>query len=115
MSRQPTELERNFHQAMLGIYEAARRLKPPYNATRFLQMVNELGGKTAADTLLATSEPSDGFTELYLRGKHLELSVEYLVLRNPWRSMFEQGQLAEARKRLKDREFAPPPEDASSE
>lgn len=111
MSHQPTDLERHFHAEMIGIYDAARRLKPPYNATRFLQMVNGNGGKAAADTLLATNEPSDGFTELYLRGNRLDLSVEYLVLKKPWRGMFNEKQLAVARKRLQDHKFSPPPED----
>jgi hypothetical protein len=103
MPHQPSDLERKFHAEMLGIYEAARRLKPP---------VTGQGGKSAADALLATSEPSEGFTQLYLRDKRLDLSVEYLVLKNPLRAMFEENQLDEARKRLKERDFSPPPEDA---
>ena len=105
-------LEQRFHQEMLGIYESARHLKPPYYATRFLRMVNEHGGKGAADMLLATGEPSEGFTELFLRGRRLDLSVEYLVLRRPWRDMFTPDQLAVARKRLTEYEFDPPPEDS---
>lgn len=82
------DLKQQFHAEMIGIYEAARRLKPPYHATRFLQMVTERGGKDAADALLATNQPSEGFTELFLRGKRLDLSVEYLVLKDPWRKLF---------------------------
>jgi len=108
------ELERQFHQAMLQIYEDARRLRPPYYATRFLRMVREHGGRRAADTLLATGEPSEGFTELFLRGRRLDLSVEYLVLKHPWRDLFTADQLAVARKRLKDHEFDPPPDDTAS-
>ena len=69
MPQQDVQLEKRFHQAMLGIYDAAKRLKPPYNATRFLRMVNEHGGKDTADTLLATPDVSEGFTELFLRGR----------------------------------------------
>lgn len=44
---------------------------------------------------------SNGFTELFLRGKaNLKLSVEYLVLKPEWREMFTEEQLSTARKRL---------------
>ena len=101
-----------FHAAMLDIYEAAKRLKPPYNAPRFLRMVHEHGGKDTADRLLATGDPSEGFTQLFLRGpQNLCISVEYVVLQNPWRALFEPEQLAVARKRLLDHKCQPPPED----
>lgn len=106
------DLTDQFHKAMLGIYEAALRLNPPYRASQFLRMVNEHRGKGAADRLLATGSPSSGFTELYLRGKeNLKISVEYLVLQKPWRNLFRSDQLAVARKRLQDVECDPPPED----
>ena len=90
-----------FDQAMRGIFDAALKLKPPYRATSFLRMVNEHGGKETANRLLGTSKPSDGFTELFLRGReNLCLSVEYLVLQMPWRDLFTTEQLAVARKRL---------------
>ncbi len=37
------DLERRFHRAMIAIYEKAKR-EAEYNATRFLQMVSQLGG-----------------------------------------------------------------------
>jgi hypothetical protein len=112
MSQQQDRLLAEFHQAMLGIYEAARRLKPIYTPTDFLKMVNELGGKATADRLLAKNAPSSGFTELYLRGKeNLKISVEYLVLQNKWRELFNPQQRAIARKRLQDVGCDPPPED----
>jgi hypothetical protein len=98
---QSVSLEELFTEAMLGIYEAAKKLKRPYHAPRFLRMVHEHGGKETADRLLGTSEPSDGFTELFLRGKEcLKISVEYVVLQNPWRELFTDEQLTIARKRL---------------
>lgn len=69
MSLDESQLERQFHVAMLEIYEAAKRLKPPYHAPRFLRMVHEHGGRETANRLLATAEPSEGFTQLFLRGK----------------------------------------------
>jgi hypothetical protein len=112
MSVFANDLERRFHDEMLGIYEAAKRLKPPYRANQFRQFVLERGGKDAADTLLATPNVSEGFTELFIRGRRLDLSVEYLVLSNPWRQLFTTEQLAVARNRLQQHEFDPPPEDA---
>ncbi|MEZ7524408.1 hypothetical protein [Burkholderia vietnamiensis] len=101
-----------FHYAMCGIYDAARKLKPPYHATYFLRMVNEYGGKATADRLLATNKPSEGFTELFLRGReNLRLSVEYLVLQKPWRDLFTTEQLAVARKRLMEVQCPVPADD----
>ncbi|MGA0569596.1 hypothetical protein ACO2Q9_02625 [Variovorax sp. VNK109] len=92
-----------FHHAMLEIYDAAAKLKPPYRASRFKLMVEERGGKAAADALLANGKVSDGFTELFLRGPaNLKLSVEYLVMKPEWRGLFTDAQLEVARKRLID-------------
>jgi len=104
-----SHIEDQFHAAMLHIYERAAQLKPPYRATRFLQMVQSSGGKSTADQLLGSTIPSSGFTELFLRGsENLKLSVEYLVLQDPWRSLFTDEQLAEARTRLKKVGVTPP-------
>lgn len=104
-----SNLEEQFHAAMLNIYEQAARLKPPYRASRFLQMVQRFGGKAAADQLLVDSNPSAGFTELFLRGREqLKLSVEYLVLQEPWRDLFSEEQQAIAFKRLEEVGVAPP-------
>jgi len=104
----------DFHAAMLNIYDEALRLKPPYPATRFRRMVLERGGLQAAKDLLETRVPSDGFTELFMRGNRLDISVEYLVLKHPWRTLFEPRHLEEARRRLMDRKFGLPPDDADA-
>ena len=104
-----------FHGAMLAIYDAARRLKPSYVPGDFRRMVNEMGGKAAADKLLAMEKPSDGFGTLLLRGKEaLKLSVEYVVLQNPWRQLFEPEQLAIARRRLLGVGCELPPDDLAA-
>ena len=110
MAQAQSELEQQFHAAMLDIYGAACCLEPPYHATRFHRMVNERGGRATADALLATSQPSEGFTELFLRDRRLDLSVEYLVLTPPFHTLFTAEQLAVARDRLEKHEFAPPPD-----
>ncbi|MFV0442884.1 MAG: HNH endonuclease [Planctomycetaceae bacterium] len=107
-------LEQQFHEAMLGIYDAGRRLRPPFNSLPFLQMVNQHGGKETADRLLAKSSPSNGFTELFVRGPgNLRISVEYLVLESPWRMLFDEKQLDVARRRLTEVGCPLPPEDES--
>ena len=110
------EDEALFHQAMLDIYETARRLEPPYVATRFFRMVNERGGKAVADHLLATNSPSEGFTQLFLRGReNLKISVEYVVLKNQWRHLFTAEQLHVARTRLIAIECDLPQDDLASD
>lgn len=102
------EKEAAFHHAMLEIYDRAAELRPPYRATYFRNMVNELGGKAAADRLLATRKAAEGFTTLYLHSMEhsgldtMKLCVEYLVLQQEWRDLFTPEQLAIARKRLQE-------------
>lgn len=114
MPQHQRDLLARFDRAMLDIYDAAKRLKPPYNPSDFRRMVTDLGGKETADRLLASRNPSSGFTELFLRGKeNLKLSVEYLVLQDPWRSLFSPEQLEVARHRLREVDCELPPEDSA--
>ena len=105
------QLETQFHEAMVGIYLECRKLKPRLDARKFFQMVNSMGGKACADKLLAMDEPSDGFADLRVHSKEaLKLSVEYVVLKNPWHQLFEPEQLAIARRRLQEVQCELPPE-----
>jgi len=106
-------LEDRFHAAMLHVYYAcAAKLKPPFFASRFRDLVHEVGGRQAAGELLAAAAPSAVFLELCLRGsEHLTLSVEYLVLQAPWRALFSPEQRATARDRLRSAGGALPPDD----
>lgn len=98
-----SELEREFHQAMVRIYERARE-EARYNATRFLRMVSEQGGLAAARTLLR-SQPSDGFTALWQAGR-LDLSVEAHVLLPRFQPLFTDAERESARRRLEQYGFA---------
>lgn len=82
----PTEIEKQFNEAMLNVYSDAKR-ECGYTASRFLQMVTELGGRAAAQRLLEPGEPSDGFAILWERGG-LHLSLEAVVLEPQWRELF---------------------------
>lgn len=104
----PTQLERLFHNEMLHIYERART-ECHYTATRFLQMVVEQGGLSAAKALLHGKGLSEGLQRLCLEGR-LDLSMEALILRSPWREsgFFTTDDLEVAAKRLRDLGYEPP-------
>ena len=59
MAQDKAEIEYQFHQAMLGIYEEALN-DVGYRATRFRQMVNRHGGLEAARRLLRGSARQTG-------------------------------------------------------
>ena len=95
----PTQLEQDFHSAMVSIYKRAKS-EADYNATRYIQMVSDHGGLEAAKILINADTPSDGYTELWKRGR-LDLTVEAIVIDNPkWHSLFEPVELERARTRL---------------
>jgi hypothetical protein len=100
-----SDIELRFHDEMLEIYRRAK-VECQYNATFFLQMVSGTGGLQAARTLLAASKLSDGFTALWRCGR-LDLTVEALVLKSPWRDLFTHAELAIAQKRLDDLGYVP--------
>jgi hypothetical protein len=100
-----SDIEARFHREMVNVYEGAKR-ECGYNATRFLQMVTEMGGLKAAKALLRGDTVSDGLAELWQRGR-LDISVEALVLRAPWRQLFTAEELATAEKRLRELGYAP--------
>jgi hypothetical protein len=97
--------EAMFHNEMMPIYDRAKR-ECGYNATRFLQLVTENGGLNAAKTLLRSSALSDGLVELW-KHKRLDLTMEALILRPPWRSLFTNEELATADTRLRDLGYSP--------
>lgn len=69
--------EMQFHQEMIRIYTEACKLG--YRPTRFLQMVENLGGRQAAKHLLSSEAPASGFERLWDLGR-IDLTVESLVL-----------------------------------
>ncbi len=101
-----TDLERQFTEAMFNIYRKAKS-EARYNATIFLQMVTDNGGLITAKTLINSTQPSNGYTELYLR-KRLDLTVEALVVENGrWHSLFSDEELQRARRRLAEYNYVP--------
>ena len=94
-----SQLERQFHQKMVEIYQRAAS-ECGYRPTRFLQMVVERGGVAAARDLLRASRPAEGLSILWEHGR-LDLSVEALVCEQPWRSLFSENEIKEAQDRLR--------------
>ena len=100
-----SELEQAFHQAMVGIYKAAKK-DFGYNATRFLQMITEQGGLAAAKQLLHAPGVSDGFTTLW-EYQRLDLSVEAHILRDEFAALFTNEERRIAQRRLADYGYSP--------
>src|SRR5216117_1155146 len=94
----PTEIERQFNEAMLDVYRRAKA-EAGYNATRFLGMVTELGGYETAHTLMHAPTVSEGYTALWERGR-LDLTIEAVILQAEWRDLFSELERAIARRRL---------------
>jgi hypothetical protein len=107
------DLAAQFDRAMHRILERAAALKPPLTFPGFRGMLAEHGGKGTADVLLAQSQVSEGFTKLVLHSLEtgskdaLQLTVESLVLEEPWRQLFTRAQLRTAERRLREVGYAP--------
>lgn len=91
-------MEAQFDRRMWKIYEDAKA-ELRYNATRFLEMLSTRGGLDTAHMLLRSPGVSEGFTELWSRGRS-DLTVEALVLESPFDALFTPEELATARERL---------------
>ena len=99
------DLEKAFHEAMLNIYDLGLS-KYGYHANRFLRMVVEQGGVSAAKQLLHAPGYHEGLTRLWQLGG-LKISMEALVLESRRASLFTEEELRIARKRLGDLGFNP--------
>ena len=62
------------------------------------------GGLGTAKILLHTPHVSDGFTALWERGR-LDLTVEVLILKKKWHSLFSEEERQIAKKRLKEHRY----------
>ena len=91
-----------FEAEMLGLYDAWWHKIPReirWRANRFRQLVVIKGSVGAAQDLLAKPDVSTGFARLAAAGL-LELTVEYLVLRPEFGTLFTAEERAVARRRL---------------
>ena len=98
------ELNTRFELAMRDIYKRAR-LEADYNATRYLQMLDQNGGLETAHILINSPTVSDGYTALWERGR-LDLTVEALIWDNPeYQELFTDNELKIIKKRLVDYKY----------
>ncbi len=87
-----------FEKAMKNVYLLART-EAGYDARYFVGMLSTYGGLGTAKRLLATTDASSGFTALYERGR-LDLTVEALVIKPEFASLFTDDEIDIARERL---------------
>ena len=88
----------DFASRMKEVYERGRR-EAGYNASYFLNMLSQYGPQEAAHRLLASPAISDGFAELWERGR-LDLTVEAVVVEPKFSALFREDEIAIARRRL---------------
>src|SRR5712691_8373148 len=100
------DLTKQFDAAMFEIYRRAK-LEADYTATIFLRMVSDRGGLATAKYLINSPKPSDGYTQLYERGR-LDLTVEAMVAESPkWHELFTRDEIEAAKSRLKKYGYSP--------
>jgi hypothetical protein len=92
-------LEAEFTAAMYTTYEEGK--KRAYHPTYFLQMLGQYGGVETAKRLLAEREIQTGLMKLYELDL-LDSSMEAYVIKERYKSLFTEEEVAEARRRLED-------------
>jgi hypothetical protein len=100
MSQDNAALRQRFDAGMEAIYRVAKE-EWGYNATYFLDMLYSYGGLETAHRLLGDLTVQYGFTRLWECGR-LDLTVEALVLKSEFVSLFSNHELEIARLRLVD-------------
>jgi hypothetical protein len=87
-------LEREF-QRCVGICIGQYGYRPSY----FLQMLDNYGSVDTAIRLVTATKFHEGFTKLW-ELRRLDLTVEAIILRNPYNQLFTKEVLEKARERL---------------
>lgn len=99
------ELESAFGSHMRSIHERTR-LETGYNPTHFIRMVANVGALAAAKKLVTSRTLSDGFSELWDRGR-IDLTVEAQVVAPEFEALFTEEELDAARHRLTQFGYTP--------
>lgn len=77
-----------------------------YNPTRFIQMLSQYGGVDTAKRLIASGiasgNPSDGYTTLYLCGR-LDLTMEQSVCKLEYQSLFTTEEIDYCKQLLEEK------------
>jgi hypothetical protein len=99
-----SEHEKALYDALMQATKACQRLG--YNPTYTVQMIYDSGAVGVCQRILATAEPSDGFTRLWELGR-LDLAMENIVLRPEFSDLFSEGERGIAQERLQDYGYIP--------
>jgi hypothetical protein len=70
-----------------------------YNPSYFVQMIDQLGALGCCRKLINDDRPSEGFTRLWELHR-MDLTVEAVALRAPYRALFTSSERLAARRRL---------------
>lgn len=102
---QISDVEADFSQRMNAVYDRGRS-EAGYDASYFLSMLSQYGPQETAHKLLTSPAISDGFAELWERGR-LHLTVEALAVEPKFSELFSESEIAVARKRLEQFGYSP--------
>jgi 5-methylcytosine-specific restriction enzyme A len=72
-----------------------------YTPSYFVQMIDDRGALGACRKLIDDNNPSEGFTKLWELGR-MDLTVEAVALRPPYKALFTQVERLKARRRLEE-------------
>ena len=96
------DVSQQFATAMWQLYRDAKEIG--YTASYFARMLDELGPLPTAKKLINDRTVSEGFTRLW-ELQRLDLAVEAVALRPPFRPLFTRQELEACRQRLRDYGF----------
>lgn len=100
-----TDIASEFARRMKAVYDLGRS-EAGYTASYFLGMLAQHGAQDTAHRLLTSPAISDGFAELWERGR-LDLTVEAIVIEHPFTELFSQEEVEQAQRRLKQFGYKP--------
>jgi hypothetical protein len=95
-----TRQKKAFAKAIRDVYLRAKT-EAGYNATYFLRMLSDHGAIETERHLITSTQPSEGFTQLWERGR-LDLTVEASVLRPEFVDLFNEEEREASRRRLSE-------------
>ncbi len=101
-----------FADRMKAIYDRGRS-EANYTASYFLSMLSQHGPQETAHKLLASPTISDGFAELWERGR-LDLTVEAVIVEPQFSELFTTDEINTARRRLEQFGYQPSAQDGTA-
>ena len=105
MNEQEILLRQTFHEELLGLYKrTVKELK--YKSPRLLEMMNKYGGYEAVIKILPTDAHTFDFTLLWEQ-ERLDLSIEALVTKERYKTLFPEDVITFCQKRLDEYNYAP--------